>query len=379
MKHQSSTVEPSSRRSTASEGQNLPAEWVLTPADIPDEPVIEKPVLKKRIDSLQSLRLVASLGVFQSHLWTNYLGHSFVQPGTDFFIVLVGMVAALSDARKIPQGNWKNYILRRYLRLYVTFIPVFLLYVLAGRDELTPGYLVRSFFFIPSYGRMPLVGPTWMLAMFLAFYWLFSAAFLVRREGILVPIFALWGTGCLVVAGLDVHVPVADKAFQILFSLRNLEFIAGYAGGWLVRNQLISGAWGRKLAWIGLSILLAGAFLLNSGERGESMRVLLYGASMTLIAGGLASQERDGVNSPALRVVTHPWLVWLGGASYVLFLTHNMVLRIWDTVLPLTLWQVPLVTAAVLVLAAVGYQFWEKPVLTFARRKWFVTEYSDKP
>ena len=87
---------------------------------------------KKRIDSLQSMRLVASLSVFQYHLWTNYLGQRFLYPGTDFFLVLVGMVAAMSEAGKIARGEWKNYILGRYLRLYVTFIPVFLLYVLGG-------------------------------------------------------------------------------------------------------------------------------------------------------------------------------------------------------------------------------------------------------
>ena len=114
-------------------------------------------VASKRFESLQSMRLLASLAVFQSHLWTNYLGLSFVHPGTDFFIVLVGTAAALSDAGKIPEGGWKNYLIKRYLRLYITFIPIFLLYVIGGRDELTPDFLIRSFFFIPSPGRMPLV------------------------------------------------------------------------------------------------------------------------------------------------------------------------------------------------------------------------------
>lgn len=91
---------------------------------------------------------------------------------------------------------------------------------------------------------------------------------------------------------------------------------------------------------------------------------------MTLVASGLASQEREGVDNVGLRIVTHPWLVWLGGASYVLYLTHNMVLRIWDTVLPLTIWQVPLVTVVILLVAALGYQFWERPILGFVRRKW---------
>jgi len=326
-------------------------------------------ILKKRIDSLQTMRLVASLAVFQYHLWVNYLGLAFIHPGTDFFIVLVGMVAALSDAGKIKQCPWKHYILRRYLRLYVTFIPVFLFYVFAGRDELTPMYLVRSFFFIPSPGRMPLVGPSWMLAMFLVFYWLFSLSMLFRREASLIPIFTLWGFGSLLIPSLDIHFPVFDKGFQLLFNLRNLEFIAGYGAGWLVRNRYISSRLGRQLLGAGILLLLAGALLLNMRIYSDSMRVILFGASMTLIAGGLAGQEQNGVHSASMWVVTHPWLVWLGGASYVLYLIHNMVLRIWDTVLPLTPWQVPLVTLVVLLVAGLGYQFWEKPVLAFLRRK----------
>jgi peptidoglycan/LPS O-acetylase OafA/YrhL len=363
MKHQSGTAEPLTKRASLVGGLRSFAGW--KPVTI-----VGEKVGKKRIDSLQSLRLVASLAVFLSHLWMNYLAHSFIHPGTDFFIVLVGMVAALSDAGKIVQGGWKNYILRRYLRLYVTFVPVFLLYVLAGRDALTPEFLIRSFFFIPSPGRMPLVGPTWMLAMFLAFYWLFSLAFLLRREAVLIPIFALWGIGCLLVKVLDVDFPFFDKGFQLLFSLRNLEFIAGYTAGWLVRNGYISGVLSRRLIWIGVLLLLAGVLILNSGDYGDGGKVMLYGGSMTLIASGLASQEREGADNVGLRIVTHPWLVWLGGASYVLYLTHNMVLRIWDTVLPLTIWQVPLVTVVILLVAALGYQFWERPILGFARRKW---------
>jgi exopolysaccharide production protein ExoZ len=324
---------------------------------------------KKRIDSLQSMRLVASLAVFQYHLWTNYLGQQVLQPGTDFFLVLVGMVAALSDAGKIARGQWKNYMLGRYLRLYVTFIPVFLLYILAGRDELTPSFLIKSFFFVPLSAGLPLVGLTWMLAMFLVFYWLFGIALVFRREATLIPIFIAWGIGCLLTGILNLHSPVFDEGFQILFSVRNLEFIAGYGAGWLVRNGRISGALGRKLLWTGLLLLLAGIILLNTGKYDNTIRVLFYGTAMTLIASGLASKEQAGVNSLTIRLFTHPWLVWLGGASYVLYLTHNMLLRIWDRFIPLTPWQAPLVTLIGLFVAALGYQFWEQPVLDFLRSK----------
>ena len=336
----------------------------------------EKPP-KKRIESLQSMRLLASLSVFEYHLWTNYLGQRFIHPGTDFFIVLVGMVAAVSDAGKIARGEWKNYILGRYLRLYVTFIPVFLLYVLAGRDEITPTFLIKSFFFIPM-ERMPLVGPTWMLATFLVFYWFFGLAFLFRREATLLPIFTAWGISCLLTERLGLHFPVFDEGFQILFSIRNLEFIAGYGVGWLARNGRISGASGKRLLAMGAFLLVAGILLLNTGKYDNSIRVLLYGTAMALIAAGLASQERAAVNNAVMKVVTHPWIVWLGGASYVLYLIHNMLLRIWDALLPLSLWQVPLVTLVGLLAAGLGYQFWEQPVLAFLRRKWLTKQKADR-
>jgi peptidoglycan/LPS O-acetylase OafA/YrhL len=324
-----------------------------------------------RILSLQSMRLIASLTVLQYHLWNNYLDVTFLHPGTDFFIVLVGMVAALSEARLIPQGGWSRYILGRYLRLYVTFVPVFFLYLISGRDSLSLEFVTKSFFFIPINGQLPLVGVSWMLAMFLVFYWLFSLAFIFRQERMVVPIFGIWLAACLIRELLDVHFPIFDKGFQIMLDIRSAEFLLGYLGGWLVRSHKISKRMGGWLFALGILTLIPSIWLLNSAEYATSVRVFLYGTTMTLIATGLAGQEKGGVESPLLWVMTHPWLVWLGGTSYVLYLTHNMLLRVWDALIPITPIQVPLITAVMLAAAAMGYQLWEKPVLAALRHKWF--------
>lgn len=326
--------------------------------------------MRNRILSLQSMRLLASLAVFQYHLWHNYLDVTFLHPGTDFFLVLVGVVAALSEARHIPQGGWDKYILGRYLRLYVTFVPVFFLYMISGRDPLSLEFVVKSFFFIPIPDRMPLVGVTWMLAMFLIFYWLFSLAFVFRNEKMLIPVFGIWVTACLVIEFLDVHSPIFDKGFQILFDPRNLEFIFGYVGGWLVRSRKISGKLGGWIFAVGVVALIPSIWLLNTAEYPVGIRVLLYGISMALIATGLAGQEQQEVRNPVLWVMTHPWLVWLGGTSFVIYLVHNMLLRVWDSQIRITPIQVPVITVAVLIAAALGYQFWEKPLLAVFRRKW---------
>ena len=326
--------------------------------------------MDKRILSLQSMRLVASLAVFQYHLWTNYLNVTFLHPGTDFFVVLVGMVAALSEARRIPQGNWSKYIKGRYLRLYVTFVPIFILYLIAGWNSLSVEYIIKSFFFIPLPNeQLPLVGPTWMLAMFLIFYWLFSLAFVFRHESVLIPIFSLWGVACLLIYFFDVKFPVFNEGIQFAFGIRNLEFIGGYFAGWLVRSHKISVHISSRLLMMGVLGIIPAYWLLNSVNYSESLRVLIYGLLTVFIATGLAGLEQLGGWPNLMHWLTHPWLVWLGATSYVLYLSHNMLLRVWDTLIPITIFQIPLITIVGLVVAAVGYQFWEKPTLKLLRRK----------
>ena len=325
----------------------------------------------KKIGSLQTLRLMAALSIFQYHLWHNYLNRNFEDPGTDTFLVLAGMVAAIVDNRYISSGRWGEYILRRYLRLYVTFIPVFLIYVLAGRDVLTAEYVLKSFFLIPLYNQLPLVGPTWMVTMFLIFYWLFSLAILFRREETLIPIFGLWGIGCILYLWLNMEPDFHPEWIGTLFDIRNLELIFGYAAGKLISTRRISLKAGNWILFLGAAALVGGIIRINTIDAllVVNERAFFYGISMTLIALGLATLEQQGSQNRLFQLFTHPWLVWLGGASYVLFLIHNMILRVWDTIVPITVIQTPLIFAFVVIAAALGYQYWEKPILAFVHRK----------
>jgi exopolysaccharide production protein ExoZ len=317
------------------------------------------------------MRLFAAFGVFQYHLWNNYLSVPFLHSGTDFFFVLVGFVAAVSQSRHIATGGWWNYIWGRYLRLYVTFIPVFILYILAGRDPLSPEYVLKSFFLIPIHDQLPLVGPTWMLSLFLVFYWLFSLAFLFRNEKVLFPVFTVWAAGCIFFTWFDWKPAFASDWFQIIFDIRNVEFIFGYLAGKLIitgRVSYLTAAWSIP---IGIITLIASSVWYNAitHDMEGAGRIFLYGLPLTLIALGLAGLEQHEVKNPVVRVVTHPWLVWLGNVSYVLFLIHNVVIRVWDTVIPITPLQVPLIIIVVFIAAGLGYQFWEKPMLGYLRQR----------
>src|SRR5437868_5614401 len=120
-----------------------------------------------RIKSLQTLRLIAALGVVNYHLWSNYLGVSLAHPGTDIFLVLVGFIAAVSQASSIGVQDWATYISRRYVRLYVTYIPLFLIAIIFKWSKVTPYWALHSFFFLPLPDREPVIADTWMMSMFM--------------------------------------------------------------------------------------------------------------------------------------------------------------------------------------------------------------------
>ena len=325
----------------------------------------------KKIGSLQTLRLIGALSVFQYHLWHNYLNHNFEDPGTDIFLVLTGMVAAIADNRFISNGQWGKYIWGRYLRLYVTFIPVFLIYVLAGRDVLTSEYVIRSFFLIPLYNQLPLVGPTWMVTMFLIFYWLFSLAILIRREQALILIFGLWGFGCILYLWLNMEPDFHPEWIGTIFDIRNLELIFGYVAGKLITTRRVTLKAGNWILLLGVAALVGGVIRINTIDASlvVNERSFFYGIPMTLVAFGFATLEQRGSQNRLFQFFTSSWLVWLGGTSYVLFLIHNMILRVWDTVVPITVVQTPFIFAFVVIAAALGYQYWEKPVLAYVHRK----------
>jgi peptidoglycan/LPS O-acetylase OafA/YrhL len=322
----------------------------------------------KRIASLQTMRLFASLGVFQYHLWNNYLGVTIGQPGTDFFLVLVGFVAAIAQAVNIDCLGWGKYIRGRYVRLYVTYIPLFLVALLAKWKDLSWDWALQSFLFLPTGDRLPVIGATWMLSMFMLFYFLFSLAFLARNEKVLWPVFGLWAALIVLRNWVGWKPGFSEAWVKLLFDERNLDFIFGYAAGVLVRQGRITASWGRRIFWIGVVGVVVGTALLNL-HWFETGRSLYAGLPVMLFVLGLAALEQQNAADRVVKILTNPWLVWLGGTSYVLYVSHGIFLQAWDRLLPVTPLLVPLITVGGILAAAVIYTLWEEPLLRYCRQK----------
>jgi peptidoglycan/LPS O-acetylase OafA/YrhL len=322
----------------------------------------------KRIASLQTMRLFASLGVFQYHLWNNYLHVPIGQPGTDFFLVLVGFVAAIAQAINVDCLGWRKYVRGRYVRLYVTYIPLFLVALLAKWKELSWDWAVASFLFLPTGEHLPVIGATWMLSMFMLFYFLFSLAFAVRNEKVLWPVFGLWAVLIVIHNWLGWKPGFSEAWVQLLFDERNLDFIFGYAAGVLVRQNRVTASWGRRIFWAGMLGVIGGTVLLNL-RLFETGRSLYAGLPVTLFVLGLAALEQQKASDWVVRLLTNRWLVWFGGTSYVLYLSHGIFLQAWDRVLVVTAALVPLITIVGVLIGAALYTLWEEPLLRYFQKK----------
>jgi peptidoglycan/LPS O-acetylase OafA/YrhL len=149
---------------------------------------------------------------------------------------------------------------------------------------------------------------------------------------------------------------------SLFFSERNLDMLFGYGAGVLLRADRIPLRWGRVSFWVGLAGLVGGTALLNINQ-GDLTRSLFLGLPVALFILGLAALEKAKTNDWPVRVLTWRGLVWLGGASYVLYLSHGIFLQAWARLFPITPGLTPLITLAGVGVAAVGSAFWEEPVL----------------
>ena len=325
---------------------------------------------KRMILSLQSMRLFAALGVFQFHLWHNYLGVIFGHPGTDFFFVLVGVVAALVQAKRIPDAGWKSYIQARYIRIYITYIPLFLIVLAFKWHEGSLGWVLRSFFFLPmTSDQLPVIGSSWMISSFMLFYYIFSIAFIVRRESVLWPIFTVWFISIILYTWFNWRYGLPDHWAWLLFNERNLEFIFGYLAGMILRERKVTIYWGRWLFWIGMIGIVAGTVLININVNENTIgRSLFLGLPIAIFVFGLVVLEQQGATDYLARMLTKPGLVWLGGTSYVLYITHGIYLQAWSRLLPVTPILIPIITVGALCISSIGYFLWESPLLRYSKK-----------
>lgn len=251
--------------------------------------------------------------------------------GVDIFFTLSGFVVYRSALRTIPASGVKPFALKRLRRIYLGYWPVLLLIALTTvwvYEENLPPLQKIVFSTLLLYPNIwdNWLPPAWSLTMEIYFYlWIIPIVLLPQRHQIkliclVMLVLAAWGIAWVLIDPqrvFDGHQPLRYGLTGL-----GLEFLAGA----LVAHIYDGGArlFREPMATVPLCLLLiATGFWVGSlspyFDRVEVMRAVTFGA-VGLAALTIALSLEQTRFSPPI------WLVWVGDASYSLYLLHTFLL-----------------------------------------------------
>jgi len=290
---------------------------------------------------------------------------TFGHAGVDFFFVLSGFIIYFVHHRDIgrPANLW-HYAWRRITRIYpiywVVTVAIILLALFSPNgagDRLDPRHVLASFLLVP-HGQDPLLGVGWTLQHEMLFYTVFAVAILSARAGI--AIFVLW----MALTLYGMAFPLQGYAIRFIADPFHIEFLFGVFAAWITIAFRVSAP--RLMAVIGAAAFLVTAaaedmgYITMSGLAGRWS----YGLSAMILLIGLAEAERSG------KWQAKGSAVYLGSASYSLYLVHTIVIGLFARTLAvvgivkdLPGWSVTALAVIVsLIAAALLHGVAEKPI-----------------
>lgn len=278
------------------------------------------------LNSLQAGRALAAIAVAAFHLSINmgierYGGQAvfadytwFGDRGVDFFFVLSGFIILLAHHRDIGQpATVATYLQKRFVRVF----PVYWIYTLGfvaafmvvGATDAKIPTNAADWLTTISLLRFTTVAPplpvAWTLFHEVAFYAAFALLIVNRRVGLLVM--GAWA----LVALVNYHYPAenARTAWSVYTSAYALFFMFGM-GAYLLYRRGVGGAFALVA---GLAVVVAGIGL--SRPLGDLAPLLVAAGFAAALLGATTLERRGHVNVP-------DWFVFLGNASYSIYLTH---------------------------------------------------------
>jgi exopolysaccharide production protein ExoZ len=301
------------------------------------------------------------------------IGHA----GVDLFFVISGFIMfVIARDYAADFRTAKTFLYHRWARIYPTYWFWFLLalglYVSVphwlGLEPGQMSYLVQSFFLLPTWSAL-LVPVSWTLKYELYFYLVFSVIILLPASW---RIAALIGWGGYMIAGqaicYDAPVIQCNKNLFLTMHPFGLEFLFGTLAGWLYLRGTITRP--RMLTLAGACLLLTGFFVyIVAGLRLDDnlwYRVLLFGLpAAVLLSGYVEMESRCAMTAPR-------WLIYIGTASYTIYLSHFLLLTLLFAALMRydwlpTPWLDVLVLALTLGIGIAAYHSVERPLLRLMR------------
>ncbi|MGW9950548.1 peptidoglycan/LPS O-acetylase OafA/YrhL [Rhizobium leguminosarum] len=262
----------------------------------------------------------------------------------DAFFVLSGFVLALSYAKSFSGGvrakNYRNFLVKRFLRIYPAYFCILLLYVaklvvnVSGDGALAQFSVldfISNFLMLNTWAidAKTIIGPSWSVCVEILCYFLFPGMIAIiartRVSAIATIVIALLGIIAVALSGHgaagELDVVFGDTLYPVLRAV--CGFWIGIAGYYLWTNTGLvtdtgSGAY-LSLALIGMVASIA------FGASDLVVYVFIAAAVILTATQSEASQTLFG------NRVSH----FLGKVSYSLYLIHTLLISIFVKFVPL--------------------------------------------
>jgi exopolysaccharide production protein ExoZ len=296
--------------------------------------------MKQQLNSLQLYRGLASVLVVLHHA-NIILDRELQQDGSlkifhfgwvgvDFFFVLSGFIIFYIHQSDLGHASrFRSFISKRFLRIYPLYWLVLFCKILLSLFGDTNSAILQTsfvrfiqvFFLLPQPGinLTNFIGVSWTLTYEIFFYVLFGMLILLKPK-ISQIVGTIWIVGLVANAA---NLLPTERVFLVsfIFNLRNLEFIFGCLAAYTVSK--FNNLNGKLLIGFALGMLAISIFNTKYHETGISADIspLIYGIPFAVLIIGSVIWEK----STAIKIP--PLLIYLGNASYSIYLTHGFILN----------------------------------------------------
>ncbi|WP_158749472.1 acyltransferase [Acidobacterium sp. S8] len=354
-----------------------------------------KSSINRRIGTIQILRaLAASLVVFHHYAediqqysyrpsWIVHSGLGLLgASGVDLFFVISGFIMVYTSSRKGGTDDAVDFLKKRVRRVYPLYwiwTTVLLVLWRTGIAFKTHTYsllfIIKSYLLIPAYndtGYHPILPQGWTLSFEMLFYLIFAGAISLRLSRL--KIIAIISSFALLHV-VSFYLP-DGSGFQYLFSQWIiLEFAFGMIAAEIVLRLPQNNKWCSNRVLPGALICLGAVSLVSTIflQVPPQGRFWAYGIPSALIVMGAALWNEES---------SHPILIYLGDASYSIYLIHGIFSAGYGMALKhiAAFNRVPadisIVVASLITIAvtSLGYKFIEKPLLNLLTRNKNISE-----
>jgi peptidoglycan/LPS O-acetylase OafA/YrhL len=222
--------------------------------------------------------------------------------------------------------------------------------------------IFSSIFLVHIFETGTILGAAWTLYHEMMFYTVF--AFLIWRRKLGLTLLGIWFV-CSIYA---LVFPPANGVAGVYLSPLHLLFGFGMIAMVVIRSGTVPAP--HRFLWFGLTLFIATCIYESLVGAATPMAVIPYGFAATLCTLGLMELERSG------RLLVSPVLIFLGDASYSIYLVHQPALSVLAKLIyPLSLRMRPplIIPFLLLIVGSVSlgvlvHLLIERPLLKVVRR-----------